>query len=219
MREELLAHLTASLEEETQKSADQQTALAQVEQRFGDPTDLTPQLQASIPRRDWITRFRELQQFHPDDSLLHRAVWLVLAHIAMYAPVVLILLPLLASRGRLAEFTIASYVLFILFVLSTGLCLLFLLFAERMYRALYGEPSQRSWPRARAYGLLSIAIFPVFVLALYWVLPDDVTLGYVQFCLLCLSGLLTPPLLLFAARQLAQEIELDQEWTDLKIEE
>ena len=222
MREELLAHLAASLEEEmqTQGPADQQTAIARVEQRFGDPTELAPQLQESIPRRDWLTRFREEQEFRPDNSLLSRAIWFVLAYfVGCVAVMALIGLPLMASRGRLSEFTFGSYILFVMFVFMTGLWLLFVLFSDRMYRALYDRRSERSLPRARLYGLLSVPVFPIFILAFYWVLTGDVALGYARVCLVCLSGLLTPALLVVAARQLAHEMQLDQEWTDLKIEE
>ena len=50
MREELLAHLTAIFEEESAKLADERAALDQAKQRFGDPRELTGQLQETVSR-------------------------------------------------------------------------------------------------------------------------------------------------------------------------
>src|SRR5262249_39254712 len=49
MRQELLAHLTSILEEERARGGDEQAALAEALRRFGDPADLTRDLQASVP--------------------------------------------------------------------------------------------------------------------------------------------------------------------------
>jgi hypothetical protein len=52
MREELLAHVTAVYEEETVKLGDDRAALERTEQRFGNPAELTSQLQGALPRND-----------------------------------------------------------------------------------------------------------------------------------------------------------------------
>jgi hypothetical protein len=49
MREELLAHLTAVLDEERSRRGDERAALAAALQRFGDPAGLTRELEASVP--------------------------------------------------------------------------------------------------------------------------------------------------------------------------
>jgi hypothetical protein len=50
MREELLTHLTVIYEEERVRLGDNALALRQAVQRFGDPTQLTKELQATVPR-------------------------------------------------------------------------------------------------------------------------------------------------------------------------
>ena len=56
MREELLAHLAAIFEEEAGKLGDEQAALDQAKRRFGDPQELTEQLQQAVPRGDRCAR-------------------------------------------------------------------------------------------------------------------------------------------------------------------
>jgi hypothetical protein len=49
MREELLAHVTAIFEEEIEKSSNERIALERTRQRFGDPQELSRELESSIP--------------------------------------------------------------------------------------------------------------------------------------------------------------------------
>ncbi len=49
MREELLAHLTATYQEEFKRDGDEPAALARALERFGNPDDLRRELQASVP--------------------------------------------------------------------------------------------------------------------------------------------------------------------------
>ena len=52
MREELLAHLTALVDEECKHTNDEQAALVRALERLGEPAALTRELQASVSRRD-----------------------------------------------------------------------------------------------------------------------------------------------------------------------
>ena len=52
MRQELHAHLTGIFEEEKARGDDEPLALARALQRFGDPAELTRELQASVPLPD-----------------------------------------------------------------------------------------------------------------------------------------------------------------------
>jgi hypothetical protein len=54
MREELLAHLTATYQEEVKRDGDESAALARALERFGDPDELRRELQASVPLADRI---------------------------------------------------------------------------------------------------------------------------------------------------------------------
>jgi hypothetical protein len=59
MREELLAHVIGVFEEEFSRLDDEHTALERTALRFGNPSEVTSQLQASVPAGDGITRFFE----------------------------------------------------------------------------------------------------------------------------------------------------------------
>jgi len=59
IREELLAHLVSIFEEEMQRAGDEQAALDQAKQRFGNVRELSEQIQGAIPRRDWFSYFTE----------------------------------------------------------------------------------------------------------------------------------------------------------------
>jgi ATP-dependent Clp protease ATP-binding subunit ClpC len=53
MQEELLAHVTTVFEEEA-RLGDEQAALERTAQRFGNPSELTGQLQQSVPTSDFL---------------------------------------------------------------------------------------------------------------------------------------------------------------------
>ena len=59
MREELLAHVIGVFEEEFSRLDDEHTAVERTALRFGNPSEVTGQLQASVPAGDGITRFFE----------------------------------------------------------------------------------------------------------------------------------------------------------------
>ena len=54
MREELLAHVCDVFDQELARLGDAPAALARTQERFGQATELTEQLQASVPRSDWL---------------------------------------------------------------------------------------------------------------------------------------------------------------------
>lgn len=59
MRDELLGHVAAVFEEEAAKLGDDQTALERTQQRFGNPDELTGQLQRSVPAKDFSEQFMD----------------------------------------------------------------------------------------------------------------------------------------------------------------
>jgi hypothetical protein len=59
MREELLSHVREAFEEESAKLGDDRAALERTALRFGDPAEVTSQLQESVPLGDGIRRFWE----------------------------------------------------------------------------------------------------------------------------------------------------------------
>jgi hypothetical protein len=71
MREELLAHVSGVFEEESAKLGDESLALERTQQRFGNPGELTAQLQESVPMGDGFERFWEGR---PGQSTLRRTL-------------------------------------------------------------------------------------------------------------------------------------------------
>jgi hypothetical protein len=75
MREELLAHVSGVFEEESAKLGDEQAALERAAQRFGNPADVTSQLQESVPASDNIRRYWEGQPAEPAVRSALRIAW------------------------------------------------------------------------------------------------------------------------------------------------
>ncbi len=84
MREELLAHLTAIFAEEAKTLGDEQAALAQAKRRFGDPRELTTQLQQAVPRWDRCRSILEKMGCQPGESAWHLAAKHFLAMLLIY---------------------------------------------------------------------------------------------------------------------------------------
>lgn len=59
MRDELYAHLTSIYEEESQQTDDRQVALEAACRRFGEPADLTAELQALVPRTERVVAWMD----------------------------------------------------------------------------------------------------------------------------------------------------------------
>ncbi len=85
MREELLAHLTAIFDEEAERLGDEQAALEQAKRRFGDPQELTGQLQQAVPRWDRCRTILENMGCQPGESAWHLAVKHFLAMLLIYS--------------------------------------------------------------------------------------------------------------------------------------
>ncbi len=100
MREELLAHVTAIFEEEILKSGDDKLALERTTQRFGNPREISHELQSSVPRWNCIQRFLQGGRFEPGESSLHFAAKYALGTVIIYAIAVLAMLPITLLTGR-----------------------------------------------------------------------------------------------------------------------
>jgi len=85
MREELLAHLTAVFEEEAERLGNEQAALEQAKQRFGDPGELTTQLQQAVPRLCRCRSILENMGYRPSEPAWHLAVRHFLVMLLIYS--------------------------------------------------------------------------------------------------------------------------------------
>ena len=84
MREELLAHLMAVFEEEAERLGNEQAALEQAKRRFGDPGELTTQLQQAVPRWDRCRSILENMGCRPSESAWHLAAKHFLVTLLIY---------------------------------------------------------------------------------------------------------------------------------------
>jgi hypothetical protein len=105
MREELLAHLTSIFGEESERSGGEQAALRQAKQRFGDPNELTCELQQAVPRWDRLRSLLEQMGYQSSESAWHLAAKHFLAILMINAIAALLVLGLQmpALRTRLNE--------------------------------------------------------------------------------------------------------------------
>jgi hypothetical protein len=102
MREELLAHVTAVFEEEVARLGDEQAALARTAQRFGDPAELTGQLQEAVPALERVVeRLAGWVSVRPGEATPRRAVRYVLSSAGI--ALLLLLVMLLLLRGVVGE--------------------------------------------------------------------------------------------------------------------
>ena len=158
MRKELLAHVSEVYEEEA-KLGDGQAAMARTQERFGQPAELTGQLQASIPRGDCFGRFAEELVFRPGESTLRQATRLAVM-MSLFTGAAIYSALLAQHRfpglGRSPVGTGQAWPI-ILAGAAGVFCFTFL--NHWMRDALYG-PSGRSWLRAVLVGAASSLVIP-----------------------------------------------------------
>jgi hypothetical protein len=103
MREELLAHLVATFEEEAGKLGDEQAALRQVKQRFGDPNELTSELQQAVPRWNRWRSLLEHMGCQPGESAWDLAAKHFMVALVIYSTALLLWLVAMWRLGHLPD--------------------------------------------------------------------------------------------------------------------
>jgi hypothetical protein len=218
MRLELLAHVSAVFEEQYAQLNDEASARQCTEQRFGNPAELTEQLQSSIPMRDRVVGFLdELFSFPPHESTLRRAIRhgmvVCLMALAAGSGALLGALLLVARVRQPHVFAVAATGVLALAVVGSVLMVL----GHAMCAALYAE-SGRSRGRALLIAAASGFLVPLvtFVLCLVW--SGHAWSSLVDaLWLLPPAALLTPIAVMLIARGLDAEIRAYQEWAELPI--
>jgi hypothetical protein len=181
MRQELLGHLTAAYEEERARLGDDRLALNQALGRFGDPAELTRELQAAVPRLErvayarvpgsaWADRQRAVFLGATGESALRHAVRLA----AMGAAVVfalLVLLPLVKVAGGAAWS--AARVPWDVVAAMTAHAFVSMLFVYGYCRALAVRSRVASLLGAAAFGAAAVAWGAAFVPVMTVLKPDD----------------------------------------------
>jgi hypothetical protein len=205
VREELLAHVSAVFDEELSSLGDERAALERAAQRFGNPGDLTSQLQESVPGSDRLAWFLERIFLGTGVSTLRLA--LRYAALALF-PGALLLIAFFV-QGRMAEWPIVVAVSVLAFVS--------VLLVEGMRDALFG-PKGRSWRKAALVSVASWFLIPGVTFALCLIFSGEVRASLVEVLPLLPAALLTPAALISPAWAFAVEARTQQEWARLQID-
>ncbi|MBD3673104.1 MAG: hypothetical protein HUJ26_06215 [Planctomycetaceae bacterium] len=176
MREDLLSHLSSTFEEELERCGDERAALQQTLRRFGNPADVTHELQQTLSWQHRFSYFTEqIQARQPGESYLY----LGMKHF-LYALVLSILTStlILIVRGNNVRTDPATMFWVFAVILAgmsiTGSCSQWLV--DGMGRALISK-SKKSQLR---YGLLSVFLYPAAMFAIHLGLMLGPRLGEYQ---------------------------------------
>jgi hypothetical protein len=141
MREELLAHVVGVFEEESAKLGDERAAVERTGLRFGNPAEVTSQLQESVPARDAVRRYWEGRPGEPAWRTAIRIAWVS----GTFALVVALFLLAPCIVGSVGAWPREALILSLCAVLTIPAWLSGLVFlTSLMAKALYG-PAGRSW--------------------------------------------------------------------------
>jgi hypothetical protein len=204
-REELLAHLSAVFEEEVSRLGEERAALERAGQRFGDPAELTGQLQESVPASDRFARFLEYVFLGNGVSALRLALRYAL--LTLFFPGAILLIAYLV-QGRMAEWPII--------VASAALAFVSILLVDALRDALFG-PKGRSWGKAALVCVASWFLIPAVTFALCLTFSGDVRLSLMDVLPLLPGSLLMPAALISPAYAFAVDARSRQEWASLPI--
>jgi hypothetical protein len=219
MREEMLAHVTAVFEEELHESGDESAALARTAERFGDPAELTAQLQATVPARDAIDRLLDRVWFRPGEPTLRRAVrhallldTLAFVYMAaMFAVLYGAVGDVLGGRLPAAAMVVYSTsVLLGMFFFVIG----FTFLAEWLRRALDARTG-RPWLKVLLIAVASSLLLPGLGFAL-WL--DGAQVSLPDLLVVFALGLVVPGMVVHLAKALATRLRDHNEWASLPLE-
>jgi hypothetical protein len=154
MREELLAHVSGVFEAEAARFSDDRAALERTALRFGNPAEVTGQLQESVPAGDGIVR---LLEGRPEDSALRGALrfaWIegAIAGVALGAAVIAAGYRSAWSREELITF-VSSFEFLPLWLFMPLWLFGITLVTHWMEKSLHGPEPLTGWPRI---GLLKL---------------------------------------------------------------
>jgi hypothetical protein len=229
MREELYAHLTEILEEERERTGDENDAIGRACERFGDPATLRAELQTTVP---WLQRIvcllDDVHRRRPSETPLRHAVRVAMMNLlyfsVMWAALILVFLLLdVMGVGPDAHRISAEHGLRFRLMVALGVWMsvaigLFVLIGHAMRDQLEeGLLRPRSWRTAGVLSLLAVVIvfscgggfllmMPIDAWAVSRLLPSWI-----------LAALATPLIFAIVARLAAIEAVRSRPWTSLDI--
>ena len=225
MREELLAHVVGVFEEEWAKSREERAAVERTALRFGNSTEVTRQLQESVPARDAVRRYWEGRPGEPAWRTAIRVAW-VSGTLALVVAVFVLAPRIVGSVivGSFGAWPRESLIQSVCAVLTIPAWLSGLVFlTSSMAKALYG-PAGRSWLKVALLVAGSWLFMLLWFAAWSWPILSAVW-AYPNLNAIVLTGFLIVPLKVCALvqssllrRQYHEEREYQEEWGRLPIE-
>jgi ATP-dependent Clp protease ATP-binding subunit ClpC len=208
MREELLAHVSAVFEEEAARLDNEQAALERTAQRFGNPAELTGQLQVSVPTSDFLQRFFEGMTLRTDESTPRRAVRSAVVTFFVFA---VFLLP--------PSFLLQRWVIGWPLMMACAITMLyFTLASERIRQSLdLNGAKGRLWRRAAAIAAASTFLIPgvIFGVLLYYL--GDVRSSLINSLAMLPASVLTGVFFAVPVYCFTAEFRSHREWMSLQI--
>jgi len=207
MREELLAHISAVFEEEAARLGDEQAAIERTAQRFGNPAELTGQLQMSVPTSDFLQRFLEGMALRTDEPTLRRAVRFAVVTFFVCA---VYLLPAFFVQIRPTEWAV------ILAFQTTAFYFAF--HSDLMRQALdLDGATGRLWRRAAVIAASSSFLISGVTIGLGLTFSGDVRSNLTDVLPLLPAAVLTPVAFVVPVDCFAAELRSHREWMSLQI--
>ena len=191
MREELLAHVVGVFEEESARLSDDRAAVERTALRFGNPAEVTRQLQESVPARDAVRRYWEGRPGEPAWRTAIRFAWVS----GTFALVIAVFFLAVASftAGSVGAWPREALIQSVCAVLTKPAWLSGLVFLTSfMAKALYG-PAGRSWLKVALLVAGSWLFMLLWFAAWSWLIRSG-EWGYSNPNAIVLAGFLIVPL-------------------------
>jgi hypothetical protein len=141
MREELLAHVVGVFEEEWAKLGDERAAVERTALRFGNPAEVTRQLQESVPACDAVRRYWEGRPGEPAWRAAIRLAWV--SGIFSLVVAVCVLAP--TTVGSVGGWSREAFILSLCAVLTIPAWLSGVVFLSSFLEKAVCGPAGRSW--------------------------------------------------------------------------
>lgn len=219
MREDLLDHLTAIYDEELERLGDEAAALARAKERFGDPRELTDELQRSLSWLESMGFAFDQYRYRPGDSLWWFGLRHLLLALAAMTAMVLLMLPVIWMRGRIGEIGIFFRIASVTTLFSACFSFSIALLGEQMGQVLYGRGCKRPAQTLIRCGLLSLLVFPFSATLVYGGLMLSLGSALKGLMLGCVVAPAAPLLFYMQARQMKEQISGESEWAGIKIDQ
>jgi hypothetical protein len=213
MREELMAHVSALLEEEARLPGGEEEAVRRAARRLGDPAELSAQLEQTVPARDLYARFNEKWwTYHVGETALRRAVRIGVAMFALFWIELSGLFPLSTWLKGLPSQPLLMFVTAMIVAVSIAVLTFVFILLEHAMRQAVCSSTHRSAKFAVLVGAAGFATVPVTAFVLQLALTGDPVFGRIAGV-----SLFAPLVLYVAAGPIAKEIRYQEEWASLDV--